>query len=140
MITIIIMMMMIISTIQTIITDVSTVIVVCMLHKDWMWQGCKGWDQHNILLPCCSATVAAAAVNARAVRTKLFTDTSPKRAHHYAEPNSTSKKQPPKHAAHHRDQDQCGSVPTVSYGLCSWHPWGWQGPPATEGGLTGPPR
>jgi len=29
---------------------------------------------------------------------------------------------------------------TVSYGLCSWHPWGWQGPPATEGGLTGPPR
>ena len=61
-------------------------------------------------------------------------------AHHYAEPNSTSKKHPPKHAAHHRDQDQCGSVPTVSYGLCSWHPWGWQGPPATEGGLTGPPR
>ncbi len=41
-------------------------------------------------------------------------------------------------AAHHRDQDQCGSVPTVSYGLCSWHPWGWQGPPA-EGGSTGPP-
>jgi len=66
--------------------------------------------------------------------------TSPKWAHHYAEPNSTSKKHPPMHAAHHRDQDQCGSVPTVSYGLCSWHPWGWQGPPATEGGLTGPPR
>ncbi len=22
----------------------------------------------------------------------------------------------------HRDQDQCGSVPTVSYGLCSWFP------------------
>ena len=23
--------------------------------------------------------------------------------------------------------------------LCSWFPWGWQGPPTTEGGLTGPP-
>jgi len=65
--------------------------------------------------------------------------TSPKWAHHYAEPNSTSKKHPPKHAAHHRDQDQCGAVPTVSYGLCSRHPWGWQGPPAAEVGLTGPP-
>ena len=31
--------------------------------------------------------------------------TSPKWAHHYAEPNSTSKKHPPKHAAHHQDQD-----------------------------------
>ncbi len=25
------------------------------------------------------------------------------------------------------------------YGLCSWFPWGAQGTPATEGGLTGPP-
>ena len=39
----------------------------------------------------------------------------------------------------YRDQDQNGFVPTVSYGLCSWIPWGAQGPPATEGGLTGPP-
>jgi len=23
-----------------------------------------------------------------------------------------------------KNEDQCGSVPTVSYGLCSWHPWG----------------
>ncbi len=65
--------------------------------------------------------------------------TSPKWARPYAEPSSTSKKHPPKHAAHHQDQDQCGSVPIVSYGLCSWHSWGWQGPPATEGGLTGSP-
>ncbi len=39
----------------------------------------------------------------------------------------------------YRDQDQCGSVPTASNGLCSWHPGGWQGPLATEGGWTGPP-
>ncbi len=29
------------------------------------------------------------------------------------------------------------AVPTVCYGLCSWSPWGDQGPPATEGGFTG---
>ena len=38
-----------------------------------------------------------------------------------------------------REHDQCGSVPTVTYGLLSWFPWGEQGPPATEGSLTGPP-
>ena len=35
--------------------------------------------------------------------------------------------------------NQRGSVPTVSYGLCSWFPGGAPGPPTTERGSTGPP-
>ena len=41
---------------------------------------------------------------------------------------------PARHAAHHT-ADRRGSAPTVSYGLCSWYPWGWQASPAAEGGL-----